>query len=457
MWGWIDRLTIRARITAGTLVVGLLISTVAGVLLYADLSSIIHSSTIELLHNDLAPLEVAIKNAPTDPDTRAGEGQLVALIDPAGKVVDSNLPDSLKDRFAQLRKLGSSAHEIGSGRHDYLVMSESIPSSAGMWTGIAARSLQPGDLVLAQLGVTLLVGALVLFVGFGIASWILSGAALRPVSRMRLEAERLGSQEKRGMLPVGPARDELAALAVTLNEFLERNRQSIDRERQMVSDASHELRTPLAVLVAQLDEASRLDGSRPAQRRAVANASETAARLSRLTTNLLELSQLDASPSKSTSGWDELTKELALATDRARVVAQPNSVVVDFEIVGGNDTHRFRVSATNFGRLVDNLLMNSVAASDREGTVRATMSGTKSSLVLKIVDNGIGVPEDFIPIAFDRFTRPNAVRPTHDGGSGLGLAIVAAIVSQADGTVEMKNLSPGLLVEVVIPSSRTSR
>jgi two-component system, OmpR family, sensor kinase len=453
MHNWINGFTIRTRITAGTLAIGLVVSAIAGFLLYADVSSIIHTSTIQLLDSDLAPLEFAIKRAPKDPDTRAGEGQLAALISPAGKTVTSNLPDSLKDRVGELSRLGHGAHSIGSGRHDYLVLTERFPTSAGVWTAIVARSLQPGDLVLDQLVRTLLIGTLVLFITFGVASWILSGAALRPVSRMRREAERLGSRDTTGILPVGAARDELAELAVTLNDFLERNRQSIDRERQMVSDASHELRTPLAVLVAQLSEATSVEGDPATQLRAVANASETAARLSRLTTSLLELSKLDATSLTSVSTWPELSKELALSIDRARVIAQSKSIEVDFEIGDGDDKGRFEVSAGNFGRLIDNLLTNSITASPEGGLVHVSMSADISGLELNVVDGGKGVPEDFIPIAFDRFTRVDTVRATHDGGSGLGLAIVAAIVTQAHGTVEMRNRHPGLAVVVAIPAT----
>jgi two-component system, OmpR family, sensor kinase len=455
MRNWVNGFTIRARITAGTLAIGLVVSAIAGLILYADVASIIHSSTIELLQNDLAALEVAVKRAPTDPDTRAGEGQLAALISPAGKAVDSNLPDSLKDRLDQLSRLPRGAHSIGSASHRYLVMTEAIPSPDGVWTAIVARSRQPGDLVLGRLGTTLLVGTLALFVSFGFASWILSGAALRPVSRMRREAERLGGLGTTGMLPVGTARDELAALAVTLNEFLDRNRQSIDRERQMVSDASHELRTPLAVLIAQLDEASRIGGSRTEQLRALANASETAGRLSRLTTNLLELSKLDAAGLASDSAWSELANELARSTDRARILAQSKTIEVDFEVADSDGAGRFDVSAANFGRLIDNLLMNSIAASPEDGVVHTTMSMAGSNLRLAVVDGGTGVPENFIPIAFDRFSRASVVRSTHDSGSGLGLAIVAAIVRQAHGSIEMRNQRPGLVVQITIPANNS--
>jgi signal transduction histidine kinase len=451
MRSWTDGVTIRTRITAGTLAVALVVSAIAAVLLYADVSSIVHDSTVQLLHNDLAPLQAAIGRSPTDPDIRAGQDQLAALINPSGHVVVSNLPDSLEDRLHELRRLPGAPRQIGSGRDAYLVDVESIPTADGSWKAIVARSLRPGSLVLQQLGATLSIGALVLFASLGAASWVLSGAALRPVSRMRREAQRLGSADATGTLPVGRARDELAALAVTLNDFLDRNRQSVERERQMVSDASHELRTPLAVLVAQLDEAARVKGDRAAQVRAITGAAQTAARLSRLTTNLLELSQLDANNQESASTWSELSHELSQSIDRARIVAHPRSVVVDFEVGDGDDSREFGVSATNFGRLADNLLANSIAASPENGSVTASMTMAASGLQLVVQDEGPGMPEAFIPIAFDRFSRPDEARPAYDGGSGLGLAIVAAIVARARGRVELTNLTPGLRVTVILP------
>jgi two-component system, OmpR family, sensor kinase len=448
-------LTIRTRITAGTLAIGLVVSAVAGILLLVDVSSIVHDSTVQLLHNDLSPLESAIKRAPTDPDIRAGEGQLAALINPSGRVVVSNLPDSLEDQITELRQLHGAPKQVGSEGNGYLVKTASIVTSHGTWKVIVARSLQPGNLVLHQLGATMVIGALVLFACLGIASWLLSGAALRPVSRMRREAERLGTEDITATLPVGQAPDELAALAATLNDFLDRQRQSIEHERQMVSDASHELRTPLAVLVAQLDEAAGLDGDRRAQLRAIDNASRTAARLARLTTNLLELSKLDAHQAVSSrSSWSELVQELSLSIDRSRMVAHPRSVDVDFEVADSDGSDQFGVSPSNFGRLVDNLLANSIAASEPDGAVTASLENDASTVRLVVRDEGPGVPEDFIPVAFDRFSRPDEARPTRDGGSGLGLAIVAAIVTQAHGTIVMQNLNPGLSVSVALPACR---
>jgi two-component system OmpR family sensor kinase len=366
------------------------------------------------------------------------------VVAPSGSTRFTNLPDSLRDRMAALTRLTQHPRQFGSGTKSYLVETETVRTASGTWKIIAARSLQPGNLLLGQLGLTLILGAAVLFVTFGVTSWILSGVALRPVSRMRKEAENLGDLQSTGTLPIGPARDELAALARTLNDFIERNRASVDRERQMLSDASHELRTPIAVLIAQLEEAD-----------ATPRALATAQRLSRLATNLLELSKLEATQTTGSSSWRELGLELAASTDRARTLALPRDVSVDFDFAGEDDGASYRVSASSFGRLIDNLFSNAITASPDAGIVHARLTQSPRGLALVVRDHGPGVPEKFIPVAFDRFTRPDEARGRDDGGSGLGLAIVAAIVSQADGTVAMRNRRPGLEVTAELPAVRS--
>ena len=451
---WIRGLSIRTRITVGTLVVALLVSAVAGLLLRLNVQSIVHATTVQLLEGDSAPFEAAIRRDSSSPQVTAGEGQLVALVDPTGHITQANLPDSLSDRIAQLERFGDDPHQVSTKATDYLMLREAVKTSAGRWQIIVARSLEPGKLVIDRLGITLLVGALVLFLVFGVASWLLSGFALRPVSRMRREAERLARDSSFGSLPVGPARDELAELATTLNALIDRNREVLEREHQMLSDASHELRTPLAVLIAQLDEAVRAATNAAEQETLVLGARVTARRLSHLATNLLELSQLEAGATTVSSTWPELVRELSRSIDTARVLAEPQGIGVDFDVADALAASVFPVSAVNFGRVVDNLLANAVAASGGSGVVHVDLATDDDGLTLSVRDHGPGMPESFIAIAFDRFTRPDVARERTTGGSGLGLAIIAAIVSAAGGTCAITNDSPGLSVSVSIPYQR---
>jgi signal transduction histidine kinase len=319
-----------------------------------------------------------------------------------------------------------------------------------MW---AARSEEPTDLALSGLDRVLLISLLVLLAGFAVASWLLASAALRPVARLRTRAETLSVDDQDVRLPIGEARDELAELARTLNDFLDRVSQSTQREKQIVSDAAHEMRTPLAALRTQLELAHDDFGNAAELERQIVSAEWSVARLSSLADNLLELSRLDAGASGAASAsTDELTSELLSAVDRARLVALPRSVEVTFSIdQPGRDAGRVAIDAGAFGRICDNLLSNAVAAVAPGGAIEASLHVTGTSVRLVVTDDGPGMPADFIPRAFERFARPDDSRTSATGGSGLGLALVHAIVVAAGGTALLRNRDRGLEVEIVLP------
>ena len=116
----------------------------------------------------------------------------------------------------------------------------------------------------------------------------------------------------------------------------------------------------------------------------------------------------------------------------------------------------YLIAVENFGRVVNNLTNNAVAAVQAGGSVRIALRHSASELLLTVVDSGPGMPESFLPVAFDRFSRPDAARAAHDGGSGLGLAIVQAIVHAARGSVTLSN-ADGFTVTVSLPTVTSAR
>ena len=220
----------------------------------------------------------------------------------------------------------------------------------------------------------------------------------------------------------------------------------------MVSDAAHELRTPLAVLKTQLELAHHDFGDADALERQVGAAEVSVDRLASLASNLLELSRIESHEAAvSTSTATALTDEFMGSVDRARMLALNRSVAVDFTLSPVDDSAEFRIGAQAFGRLVDNLFSNAINAVDDAGAVRATLTQGKGRLLLTVSDDGPGMPDDFVPVAFERFTRPDASRATTTGGSGLGLALVRALAREAGGEVSAENTHPGLRMSVFLP------
>ncbi|QNE36046.1 sensor histidine kinase [Leifsonia shinshuensis] len=498
---WLRRLSITARITIGSLIVATLFGLVAVVVIRVGVSSILHNATVTLLNNDVTAPAASVLANPSGPFDLPGGGQELGIVDVNGVILDSTLPTALENRIDHLLSFPQSATTVQVGDDTYEVLVKPVVTKRGTMHVVAARNDETTSLVLDRLTLALLIGAGVLILGFGAASWLLARTALRPVSRMREQADRIaggeptGTGADTGLLTVGPAQDELSELATTLNDLIRRLRASADRERQMVSDASHELRTPLAVLRGQLELAELDAGDADALLDDIRSSHSTALRLGTLANNLLELSRIEAGPSSGRIDWRTLVDELTDAIDRARLLVSSGeddqSISVDFEYDPkrrpGADA-RVALSPTDFGRILDNLLGNAITAirsrdarSDTgpvprpgdaglvevkpveprplglEDVVSAALHVEPEWVVLTVHDSGPGMPEEFIPVALDRFTRADGARTTSraGGGGGLGLAIVAALAGAAGGSVQLANApTGGLVVTVRLPLVR---
>lgn len=447
----IRRLSIRARITFGSVLVAALLLLAALLIVRAQVDAVLADSDVTLARGDLTGFVSDITAHPDAEVDDPGTGVLVSVRDPEGEVQVDSLPHDVRDAVDR-RQAGDQRFRMtdDEGR-GFVVVGRVVETSAGDWVLWSARSTSASELAIGGLDRVFVVSGAVLLVGFGLASWLLATLALRPVSRMRRRADTLGTAMD-GDLPVGPADDELSALATTLNDLLGRVRASTLREKQMVSDAAHELRTPLASLRTQLELAHDDAGDAAALAAHLASAETSVERLSSLAGNLLELSRLEAAEGAPprTSDTDELVRELMAAVDRARLTALATGAEIGFELADVEPGRRYALDAQAFGRVADNLLGNAVRASPH-GSVEARLRQTDTALELVVVDDGPGMPDDFIPHAFERFSRPDVARASQSGGSGLGLALVHAVVDAAGGTVRLRNTTPGFEVVVAIP------
>jgi two-component system OmpR family sensor kinase len=448
---WPRPLSIRARITGGSLIVATVLFSTAAFFFRLEVQSILTETNETMLRNDAEPLVSQLATTPTDAIQSASEGQLLAIVDPTGTVQKSSLPRSLDRQISALTKLGPDPQTVETPAASYIVSATTVNTDTGAWLVIAARSQQSTGLLLDELTGILSLGTLVLTAGFGLASWLLTGAALRPVTRLREEAESLSATGSSAQLRVPAGQDELSRLARTLNVFIDRLRRGVDREKQIVSDASHELRTPLAVLRAQLELAHLNSGDAPALERDIRDASATAERLSRLATNLLELSKLESDQVPPETDWAGLVAEITASVDRARLTRAGRDLEVVYRIDDDDPDGLYGISVTNMGQLLDNLISNAITAMAGRGSVTVALGLATGGAHLTVVDTGPGLPEDFIALAFDRFSRPDNSRSSSSGGSGLGLAIVHAIIERANGTIQLRNTGEGLAVDIHLP------
>jgi len=278
----------------------------------------------------------------------------------------------------------------------------------------------------------LLLGALA-----GIA-WRVIGWTLRPVEQLRAGAEeisrtrRISGPGERERLPVPYAADEIHALAITLNEMLDRLAETQERQRAFVADAAHELRSPLASIQAQLEVAQRLGegGTLPA------DLMVDVKRLSGLVEDLLLLARADADtrPPARLAAVDarDLVAELTMTYRDARV---PVTLHADEPVI-------IMCAAEELRRAVSNVLDNAVRHATTRVEVEVITSVDHDQAVISVSDDGPGIQPADRERVFERFTRLDDSRGRSSGGAGLGLAIARELVTRAGGTVALTAARP---------------
>ncbi|MCU1629833.1 MAG: hypothetical protein JWP64_4782 [Pseudonocardia sp.] len=284
----------------------------------------------------------------------------------------------------------------------------------------------------------------------GAGAWLLSGAVLRPVERMRRQAAEISDQDLGRRLEVPSTRDEIAALGATMNALLARLQKVLVRERGFVADAGHELRTPLAILRTELELAARPGRSREDLVRAVGLAGEETDRLIRLAEDMLLLARADDHQPFLHPEPLSLPGLLAVAARGAGARAAERAVTV---VVHGPDELQVTADPDRLRQAVDNLLDNATRHAPSGSVVEVTVSTQRSGEVsVEVADRGPGFPVEFLPHAFRRFERAEAARSRDAGGTGLGLSIVRAIATAHGGDAVATNRpGGGAAVAITLP------
>jgi signal transduction histidine kinase len=290
-----------------------------------------------------------------------------------------------------------------------------------------------------------------------VIAWRVVGAALTPVEALRRGAERIdeGSSDTE-RLPVPPTRDEVSALATTLNAMLDRITTARRKQRAFVADAAHELRSPLASMRTQLEVAAHLGegGALPGELLPDVD------RLAALVDDLLLLARADDSAAatrglRPSSEVDvtALVGEVAARYVNARVPvrATPDLAARGLHARGQPD---------DLSRALSNLVDNAVRHARTAVVLDAAAVG--HLLELTVTDDGHGIPAAERDRVFDRFTRLDEARDRDGGGTGLGLAITRALVLRNGGAVRLEDVRPrgsgatarGLRAVITLPLSR---
>jgi two-component system heavy metal sensor histidine kinase CusS len=279
--------------------------------------------------------------------------------------------------------------------------------------------------------------------------FLISRRALRPVDRMTREVQNVSLSRLSQRLDVPEGDDELRRLAVTFNDMLARLEQAIGEITRLTGEASHELRTPVALIRATAEVA--LSRERPADdyRQALTDVLAHAERMSELVGDLLLLARADAGVETRESGVADLGTVAREATREAGPAAEQRGLQLIAEAEGGQHVPG---EPRDFRRLCAILIDNALKYTDAGGVVRVRVGAQDRTVVLDVIDTGIGVPAEERTRVFERFYRGSAARTRADG-SGLGLPIARSIVERWHGRIEFLAGpdSAGSIVRVRLP------
>jgi two-component system, OmpR family, sensor kinase len=439
-------MSIRLRLAVVFAVASAVVFALGSWLFVAELSSSLLGSIDSQLTGRLAQAGryLPVPGAPTPAAGSPAPGEyVVQIIDSTGRVRGASADAGTTPML--------SASELRQAQHSPLLITNAAEGERERlraaplahhpgWVAVASVSLEALDSTLSHVTRELLIAGAALVAAAGLGAYGLARASLSPVERLRREVAALSERDMTPGVRVPRTRDEIAALATTMNQLLSRLQRALARQRALVADASHELRTPFAVLRGELELASRPGRSRQELAAAVEQASEETARLARITEQLLFLARSDEDripPRREPTNIRLLlTRSAGHAASRVSTAGVSCQVDAPADLTADVDPDRI-------GEAIDNLVDNALRFAPPGTPIVISARTAGPDLAIEVSDSGPGFPALFLPHAFERFARPDSGRARSDGGAGLGLAIVSAIAHAHGGRATARNQPDG--------------
>ena len=292
---------------------------------------------------------------------------------------------------------------------------------------------------------SLIISAVLALLG-GVATYFISGHALRPIREFSDKIEKVQAQNLADSRIEENQVKELNQLSVSYNRMLERLSDAFEIQRQFTANAAHELRTPLALMQVQLDlyHSNSHPGNDADTVQMIKMVTEQNDRLNKMVKTLLDMSELQ------TVGRDDEIVLDALV-DEVLEDLEPLAEGKNIRLIGKCKDITMVGSDILIYRLVYNLVENAIKYNHSGGQVTVTADRKEKHVYLSVEDTGTGIPEELKERVFEPFFRVDKSRSRELGGVGLGLALVREIVRVHDGSITVKsNPSGGTIFEVVL-------
>ncbi len=322
---------------------------------------------------------------------------------------------------------------------DMRVSGQKVSTPSGEYTVIVGGGSEEVEATARTVALLLGCGAPVIVAVAAGASYWLVRHSLQSVDAIRSRVADISTSDLAQRVPVPASRDQISALAVTMNEMLSRLEAGHRAQQRFVGDASHELRSPLATIISGLEVAEAHPELLDAEL-AVNTLLPEAQRMSTLIQDLLVLARADE-------------QSLVLRTEPVRLedIADVEASRVrrsgECMILTAISPVRLVGDPTALSRIIRNLVDNAVRHA--KSRVAIDIGSRDGIATIMVSDDGPGIAPAERSRVFERFVRLDSDRARSSGGSGLGLAIVAELVAAHGGSVSILD-RPGGGTRVVV-------
>jgi len=275
----------------------------------------------------------------------------------------------------------------------------------------------------------------------------------KPIERLRDATHELarGNLDIRAGENLGNRHDEIADLVRDFDIMAGELRNQIQSERNLLSGVSHELRSPIARIRLALALARDADDRERAEM--LDRIEQDTVQLDSMLERILTVARLESGQQKPKFEQLVLNQIIDDVLDDAKFEAAATGTVLSYQ---GNGEVKVVGDTGMLHSAIENVVRNALFYSGKEGKIEITLEKSDGAAVVRVRDNGPGVPEAALPLLFKPFYRVDDSRGTTTGGMGLGLAIVRNAVAAHGGTVSAHNVSPhGLEVELRLPVPAT--
>ncbi|MEU5877191.1 HAMP domain-containing sensor histidine kinase [Spirillospora sp. NPDC047279] len=303
---------------------------------------------------------------------------------------------------------------------------------------VYASKPMPAFIVSGLLEVLLSTAVLILSALVAWVTWRVVGRTLRPVEEIRAQLAEISGSDLTRRVPEPTGEGEIAELARTANQTLDRLERAVERQRQFASDASHELRTPIAGLRANLEDAAMHPDDTDLGE-TVESALRDTDRLESIVTDLLLLARIGTG---GTTAQEEIDLAELVGAEAGRRGSQ---LIVCTRLDPGTTVRGVRMQLV---RLLGNLLDNAERYADKRVEVEV-VAGDEA--VLSVTDDGAGIDSADRERVFERFTRLDSARSRGAGGTGLGLAIAREIAQAHGGRLDLEDSPRGARFVLRLP------